>query len=97
LLTNLFYIQYFVVLERLVATGDDSFAWLQTFEHLVVLRVLAAYTNLAAIGLTTIGREDEDPLPARGLEEGAARDEHGLLGLAQFEVDIVGLTCALSP
>ena len=59
-----------------------------------MLWVLATYTDVATIGLRAILREDEDPLSACGLEEGAARDDDGLLRLAKFEVDVVGLARA---
>ena len=83
--------QYFVVLEGLVAAGDDTLAGLQTLEHLVVLWVLATDADVAAIGFLPALVKDKDLLAAGGLEEGATRDEHRLLGLAQFEVNIVGL------
>ena len=86
--------QYFVVLKRLVAAGYHLFARLQSLQHLVVLRVLPAYANVAAIGFLSALVEHEDPLAARGLEEGAARNDDGLLGLAQLQVDVVGLACA---
>ena len=91
---TLLYDQYFVVFKCLVAAGDDTLARLQTFEHLVVLRVLAAYADVAAIGFRAALVKDEDPLSACGLEEGAARDEDGLLWLTQFEVDEIGLARA---
>ena len=59
-----------------------------------MLRVLAAYADGATIGFVAIRGEYEDPLAASSLEERAARDDDGLLRLPQFEVDVIGLTCA---
>lgn len=86
--------QYFIVFECFVAAGDDALTRLQTFEHFIVLRILTANTDISAIGLRATFVEHENPLPASCLEESAARDEHGLLGLAQLQVDVVGLACA---
>ena len=41
--------QHLVVPECLVVAGDDALAGLQAFDHFVVLRILAAYANLAAV------------------------------------------------
>ena len=59
-----------------------------------MLRVLTAYADIATIGFRTVLGENEDPLSACGLEERAARDDDGLFRLTQFEVDVIGLTCA---
>ena len=59
-----------------------------------MLRVLATDAYVSAIGFLAILVEHENPLSACGLEEGAARDDDGLLGLAKFEVDVVGLARA---
>ena len=93
-ITTLLDDQYFVVLKGLVAAGDDALAWLQTLQYLVVLWILAAYADVAAIGFCATLVEDEYPLSACGLKERAARDEDGLLWLTQFEVDVIGLACA---
>ena len=58
------------------------------------MRVLTAYTDVAAIGFAAAFVEHEYPLASCGLEEGAARDEDGLLGLAQLQIDVIGLACA---
>ena len=59
-----------------------------------MLGILAAYADVAAIGLAAVSREHKNPLAACGLEEGAAGDDDGLFGMTQFEVDVVGLTRA---
>ena len=59
-----------------------------------MLRVLATHTDWTAISFLSTLVHHEDPLAACGLEEGATRDDDGLLWLAQFEIDIVRLTCA---
>ena len=46
------------------------------------------------VGPFAIGVEDEDPVSARVLEEGALRDDHALGRLPQLEVDIIGLSAA---
>ena len=84
--------QYFIILECFVATGNHALAWLQTFENLVILRILATYTDVATIGLRATLVEYKYPLASCGLEEGATRNDDGLLGLTQFEVDLIGLT-----
>ena len=55
---------------------------------------MATDADVTAIGFAAALVEDEDPLSASSLEECAARNDDGLLGLPQFEVDIVGLACA---
>ena len=77
-LRSLFQFQYLIVLERLVATGDDAFARFQTFVHLVVLRVLTANADVAAVCLGAGLVENEYPVASCGLEEGAFGDEDGL-------------------
>ena len=59
-----------------------------------MLRILASDTDVATIGTRAILVEYEDPLSARSLEERTTWDEDGLLGLAQLEVEIIGLAAA---
>ena len=86
--------QYFVVLECLVSVGDDAFSWLKAFKHLIELRILSADADVAAVGVVATLVEHEDPLSAGGLEECAARNDDCLFGLSEFEVDVIGLSCA---
>ena len=75
---NLLQYEHFVVFVAFVAGDDDPFAFLQAFQYLVVLRVLASDADLAAVGFLAVFVEDENPVASRHLEEGAFRDEDAL-------------------
>ena len=80
---KLFQDEHFVVFVAFVAGDDDPFAFLQAFQYLVVLRVLASDADLAAVGFLAVFVEDENPVASRHLEEGAFRDEDALGGFAR--------------
>ena len=58
------------------------------------MRVLAADADFALDGLVAVFVHDVDPLAAGLLVEGAAGDDDGLFGLAELEVEVVGLAGA---
>ena len=55
---------------------------------------MAADADGASEGGVSVSAEDVNPGAAGLLEESAARDEHCLFGLTQFEVEVIGLTAA---
>ncbi len=69
-------------------------ARLQSLRHLIVLGVLSADGDLAAIGFLAILVENEDPLAARHTVERALGDDDGLLRLSELQIHIIGLARA---
>ena len=66
----------------------------QALRHLIILGVLSADGNLAAVGFLAILVEDKNPLTARHTVERALRDDDGLLRLSELQIHIVGLARA---
>ena len=86
--------QHFVVAEGVVAGSDDLLAGVETFENLVVLRVLATYAYFAAHCLAASRSNDIYPLASCLLVERTAGHEYGRLGRAELKVQIVSLAAA---
>ena len=74
--------QYFVITEVVISRSDDFFAWLESFEDFVELRVLTADADLALDCLASVRGYNIYPFAAGLLIECAAWDEDGLLRLA---------------
>ena len=86
--------QDFIVAEGVVAGGDDLFAWVETFDNLVILRILATYAYFAANRLSAFRSHHEYPFATCFLVESSARYEHRVLRLAELEVEVIGLAAA---
>ena len=66
--------------------------WFQALYYLIILRILTADGDLAAISLLATLVEDEYPLTARHTIKRAFRDDYCLLRLSELQIQIVGLT-----
>ena len=80
--------QYLAFSEIVIRRGNHPLAWFQAFDDLVILWVLPPDANVAARGLGAVFREHINPLAAGLLVEGTTRNEHGLHGLAELEVEV---------
>src|SRR5690606_21631043 len=72
-------------LETLVARRDDAFAVAQALEHLDALGVAPTEADCALLGETVRLVDDEHPLPARVVVEGAVRQHEHLGRLTDLE------------
>ena len=84
--------ELFIILVCLVTTHDDLLTWFQALYYLIILRILTADGDLAAISLLATLVEDEYPLTARHTIKRAFRDDYCLLRLSKLQIQIVGLT-----
>ena len=86
--------QHFVVAEIVVTRCYHLLARLEAFEDFVELRVLTADADFTLHSLSSLRRDNVDPLSSCLLIECAARNQDGLLRLAELKVQVVSLTCA---
>ena len=80
--------------EVIIRRSNHPLPCFKAFDDLVILRVLPPNLDVAARGLAAIGREHINPLAARLLVESATRDELRLHGLAELQVEVIGLAAA---
>ena len=85
--------KHLVVAEVVVAGGYYLFAWLESFEDFIELRILTTDADFAAHCLSTFRRDYIYPFSSCLLVECTARDEDCAFRLAELEIQIVGLTC----
>ena len=94
ILHSSFNYQHLIILKCLISTYDNLLPRLQAFEHLVILWILPAYADVAAVCLVAVAVENEDPVAASDGIECTFGYQHRLLGFAKLEVDVVGLASA---
>lgn len=79
------------VAEIPVGARDDALSGRQSFENLVVLRILAPDLYVAQGGCRTVFADHEHLISSGALEESAARNQKRPCRLAELEVDIESL------
>ena len=84
----------FCVAEAVIAADEHTVAGLQTFQHLIMLRVLPSQLDGHAPGTVLCFIHPHNPLPARLGVEVAAWEDEPPLRLPQLDLQTEGETLA---
>ena len=76
---------------RQMRSTYDAFAGFEAFKHFVILRILPADPDFAAVSLFPVLIEHKNPVSARTLKERTLRDDDAFGGLSELKIDVVCL------